>query len=160
MDSVGLVGRDVLELFSLASAVLNQSHSDAALPPPRRLLYPVDLFESSGSKDHGELTWQFVATLENFLGIKAEEVNVAAAWKKQPPPEAKGQGLQEYMGDAPFRSFCYEFYHEYAGFRKAYRDKSGYAPYAEATTKHRWYVRCAGTGETVADRYSGTWARP
>ncbi|KND86695.1 Glutamyl-tRNA(Gln) amidotransferase subunit A [Tolypocladium ophioglossoides CBS 100239] len=139
-DSVGLVSRDVLELFNIASAVLNQSHADAAMPPPKRLLCPVDFFESSGSKAHKELASQFVATLENFLGTKAEKVDVAAAWKKQPPPEAKGQGLQEYINDAPFRSFCYEFYHEYDEFRKVYQDKSGHTPYAEATTKHRWDV--------------------
>ncbi|POR35133.1 Glutamyl-tRNA(Gln) amidotransferase subunit A [Tolypocladium paradoxum] len=151
-DSVGLVSRDVLELFNVASAVLNTSHADATAPPPRRLLYPVDFFESNGSKVHRELTSQFVATLENFMGVKAEKVNITALWEKQPPPEAKGQGLQEYMEKAPFRSFCYEFYHEYDEFRKAYQDKSGYAPYAEATTKHRWNVGKAVTKQGY-DKY-------
>ncbi|PNY23790.1 Glutamyl-tRNA(Gln) amidotransferase subunit A [Tolypocladium capitatum] len=144
-DSVGLVSRDVLELFNIASAALNQSHSNTAIPPPKRLVYPVDFFESNGSKDDKEFPSQFVEALENFLGFKADRVNVAAVWRKQPPPEAKGQDLREYMNEAPFRSLCYEFYHEYDEFREAYRDKFRHAPYAEATTQHRWSVGKAVT---------------
>jgi hypothetical protein len=42
---------------------------------------------------------EFLAAVEAFLGVKARRVSLTEVWASKPPPEAKGQGLQEYMED-------------------------------------------------------------
>ncbi|GJN74888.1 hypothetical protein PLICBS_008981 [Purpureocillium lilacinum] len=141
-DSAGIVVRDILELYNTASAVLNQGRSDVP-PPPARLVYPEDLFDGDSS-ERRKLMKLFVTTMENYLGAKAERIQLSTLWDEHIPDEAKGRGLDEYIGHAPFRVYCYEFYHAYEQFRSDYKANFGHPPYAETSVWHKW-----STGKSV-----------
>ncbi|ODA83550.1 hypothetical protein RJ55_02064 [Drechmeria coniospora] len=144
--SAGVLGRDVLELSNIVSASVNRSAWED-IPLPRRLVYPVDLFDPPSSEQRRDLLSAFVKMLENSLGIKAETFNISARWTESRPAEARGQSLQAYMQVAPFRAYCYEFYHAYDEFRDRYEAEFGHGPYLEATVQHRWKI-----GETVTEQ--------
>ncbi|KAK5994005.1 Scytalone dehydratase-like Arp1-like protein [Cladobotryum mycophilum] len=136
-DSAGLLSRDLDELLTLAQVSLNMTNADVALP--KRIVYPLDFYPIR-SRDHQKLDDKFVAALEKLLGVKAERVSMSALWLIKPPVESIGQTLEHFIGEAPFDTFCYEFYHEYDDFRKACRAKLGNDPYVEATPRFRWNI--------------------
>ena len=51
------------------------------------------------NRDQLEIIDKFVADLESSLGVKHRRVSFDFLWNESPPPEADGQGLQEYMRD-------------------------------------------------------------
>ena len=51
------------------------------------------------NRDQIEIIDKFVADLELSLGVKHRRVSFDSLWNESPPPEADGQGLQEYMRD-------------------------------------------------------------
>ena len=50
-----------------------------------------------------EIIDNFVSDLELSLGVKHRRVSFDSLWDESPPPEADGQGLQEYMKDVRYR---------------------------------------------------------
>lgn len=76
--------------------MLNQGRSDVP-PPPARLVYPEDLFHGDSS-ERRKLMKHFVTTMENYLGAKAERIQLSTLWDEHTPDEAKGRGLDEYIG--------------------------------------------------------------
>ncbi|UNI19489.1 hypothetical protein JDV02_005671 [Purpureocillium takamizusanense] len=138
-DSAGLMARDVLELYNTAMAVLTHGRSDVP-PPPGRLVYPADVFDTVPSKERQKLMAHFVTAMENHLGVKAERIRLSSLWNQHGPDAAKDQSLGEYIGNASFRLYCYEFYHTYDAFRSDYTAKVGHAPYAEASVLHKWSI--------------------
>ncbi|OTA05196.1 hypothetical protein A9Z42_0058720 [Trichoderma parareesei] len=142
-SAVGLMSRDLHDLLRFAHVTLNTSSID--VPFPKRIIYLLDY--APASEDDQSLDDSFVAVLEKFLGIKAERVRISETWDANPPDDTK-QSLQEYMKEAPFNSFCYDFYHEYAGFRSDYKEKYGRQPYIEATPRFRWGI---GESESAQD---------
>ncbi|KAL7808789.1 hypothetical protein V8C44DRAFT_350817 [Trichoderma aethiopicum] len=141
--TAGLMSRNLHDLLSLARLTVNTSSIDMAYP--KRIIYLQDY--APASEDDQYLDDMFAAVLETFLGIKADRVRLSEAWDANPPNDTK-QSLDEYMKEAPFSSFCYEFYHEYADFRSQYKDKFGRQPYIEATPRFRWGI---GEKESAPD---------
>ncbi|KKO99570.1 hypothetical protein THAR02_08332 [Trichoderma harzianum] len=142
--AVGLLNRHLHDLLTLAQLTLNTSNAD--MPFPKRIIYPLD-FTSTTESDQARDD-KFVAMLEHFLQVKADKMRLSDAWDAQPPKEANGQTLEEYMKEAPFSSFCSDFYHEYQDFRGDYKNKFGREPYVEATPRFRWGI---GENETKQD---------
>ncbi|PHH70361.1 hypothetical protein CDD82_7181 [Ophiocordyceps australis] len=134
-DSAAFVHRSVLKLQTTVSAIMSNSTPSV----PKRLIYPINLFNNT-SPEHAELMIKFVTAIEVELGISAEKLDLSLKWANEPPLQAKGLNLQEYIKDSPFRAFCYEFYHQYDNFRSAYQDKFQHLPYAEATVQDRWDI--------------------
>ncbi|PNP57003.1 hypothetical protein THARTR1_02845 [Trichoderma harzianum] len=134
--AVGLLNRNLHDLLSLAQLTLNTSNAD--MPFPKRIIYPLD-FASATESDQAQDD-KFVAMLEHFLQVKADKMRLSDAWDAHPPKEANGHNLEEYMKEAPFSSFCSEFYHEYQDFRGDYNTKFGREPYVEATPRFRWGI--------------------
>ncbi|GAB0138701.1 hypothetical protein EsDP_00006927 [Epichloe bromicola] len=143
-DSIGLLGTELSELFHDAVAIVHQSLSSPPIAFPKRLISVTDL--GNADKTHGDDQERFVAAVEAFLGVKSKTDSLQKSWASKPPTEANGQALQSYMRDAPFLSFCHEFYHQYDGFRKDYRTKCGKEPAMEATVMHQWDL-----GRNVSD---------
>ncbi|KAG8408187.1 hypothetical protein J3459_018105 [Metarhizium acridum] len=137
-DSMGIFGTDLSELFHDAVAIVHKSLASPAISFPRTIIYATDL--SGADEEKNDKYEQFLAAVEAFLGVKSKRLSLAQTWASKAPAEAKGQGLQEYMKDAPFLSFCYEFYHQYDEFRKDYKAKFGKDAAGEPTVKHRWFV--------------------
>ncbi|KAL6879311.1 amidase signature enzyme [Trichoderma novae-zelandiae] len=141
--AVGLMSRNLHDLLSIAQVTINASR--VGVPFPKRIIYLLDY--APASEDDQSLDDKFVAVLERFLGIKADRVRLSETWDANPPNDTT-QSLEEYMKEAPFRSFCYGFYHQYADFRNHYRDKYGREPYVEATPRFRWGI---GKSESMQD---------
>ncbi|KAK6452929.1 hypothetical protein FP744_10009180 [Trichoderma asperellum] len=142
--AAGFSSRSLKNLLKVVQAASNMADDNVAFP--KRIIYPSDL--ASIFEENQALTDKLVATLEHFLGIQAEKVSLSDIWDSKPPSEADGQSLEEYMRQAPFSSFCADFYHQYEDFRRSYKEKLGRAPYVEATPRFRWGV---GENESADD---------
>ncbi|KAL7919749.1 hypothetical protein ACQKWADRAFT_322711 [Trichoderma austrokoningii] len=140
----GFLSRSLKDLLKLVQVASNMTDDNVAFP--KRIVYPLDLapiFEGNQA-----LTDKFISALEHFLGIQADKISLADIWDSKPPIEADGQSLEEYMRQAPFSSFCAEFYDQYQDFYRSYKEKFGYVPYVEATPRFRWSV---GENESEED---------
>jgi hypothetical protein len=40
---------------------------------------------------------EFIHVLEEYLGVKKEEINIAERWKQCPPASANGKPLKEFL---------------------------------------------------------------
>ncbi|PNP79587.1 hypothetical protein FNYG_07203 [Fusarium nygamai] len=101
-----------------------------------RVIVPDDL--SSPEKSQKTAIATFVSILQDLLGTKAEYVNVGKIWEESPPSEASNEGMQAYMEKAPFRSWCYDYYHSFDTFREEYKQKFDKKPFIEATPQFFW----------------------
>ncbi|KAG6006161.1 hypothetical protein E4U21_007271 [Claviceps maximensis] len=143
-NAMSIFGTDLLELFRDATAVVHQSLFSPPIIFPKRLISVTDLDRANGR--HADKHRDFVTAVESFLGVRSKKVSLQELWKSKPPVEAKGQGLQHYMRDAPFLSFCHDFYHQYDVFRSEYQAAFGRQPAVEATVSHQWNL-----GKNVSD---------
>lgn len=121
---------------------------------PQKIIYPVDLHPILNESQQ-RLVDEFISTLEEFMRVKVEEVNLGEMWAESRPVESRGEGMQTYMKDvsacsvspksrltikAPFHSWCYEYYHAFDDFRDRYRERFHRNPFVEATPQFLWYV--------------------
>ncbi|KAF4596030.1 amidase signature domain-containing protein [Ophiocordyceps camponoti-floridani] len=137
-DTVVFMGRTMAGLSRIASSILTPPDTDKKLFLPGRLVFPLEIASTNTSEEHQKLARLFRRALEKVTGHRLDTVNMTAAWDRSPPAEASGKSLHEYTTHPAFRSFCYEFFHEYDGFRKEYQDSLQQSPFAEATTRFRW----------------------
>ncbi|KAH8734004.1 amidase signature domain-containing protein [Ilyonectria robusta] len=115
---------------------------------PQKIIYPVDLHPTLNESQQ-RLVDEFVSTLEEFMRVRVEKVNLGEMWAKSRPVESRGEGMQIYMKDVPFHSWCYEYYHAFDDFRDGYREKFHRNPFVEATPQFLWNV-----GESITkDEY-------
>lgn len=82
-------------LKEIADAVLGLKYDDSL---PQNLIYASGFYSNSSESDEA-MNKEFVTVIENFLGIKAKPLNLADAWAKNPPAQAQGLGLQEYLDE-------------------------------------------------------------
>lgn len=71
--------------------------TDSRTTLPKRLLYPEDLFLAFANPDGQNNTSEFLASLENLLGIKAQTVNLAKLWAQEPPTGSGALPLAKYL---------------------------------------------------------------
>ncbi|RSL64744.1 hypothetical protein CEP54_004547 [Fusarium duplospermum] len=133
-DNTRLFSRSLEDLLDLTAKTLVQHPQEPK--PLKRVLYPVDMI--SVDETQQEALDSFVSTLQDFFVVQAESINVGAVWVENPPDEASDEGMQAYMRHAPFRSWCYEYYHAFDEFRHSYRQKTQKEPYAESTPQFFW----------------------
>ncbi|KAF4451464.1 hypothetical protein F53441_5556 [Fusarium austroafricanum] len=100
-----------------------------------RIIVPDDL--SSPQKSQKTAIASFVSILQDLLDTKAEYIDVGKVWEQNPPSEAKEE-MQAYMQHAPFRSWCYDYYHSFGEFREEYQHMFHKQPFAEATPQFFW----------------------
>lgn len=119
---------------------------------PTKIVVPTDL--KSSDKTQGKAIDDFVSILEDHLNVKAGRIDVGKVWKQNPPAEASKETMQTYMSQvgprsirralltdqAPFRSWCYDYYHAFDDFRDEYRKRFHNEPFAEATPQYFWSV--------------------
>lgn len=99
-------------------------------------MYFDDLLELP--QEQAELVELFVGLLEASTDATIQRIGLGEIWDEKPPSNADGDSLQDYMGQAAFKSFCYDYSQEYQGFRRAYYRQFDAEPFAEATTQYRW----------------------
>ncbi|KAH7318121.1 amidase signature domain-containing protein [Stachybotrys elegans] len=134
-DTLGVSSRNLQSLINSIAAISNSSKTGGVLPT--RIILPIDMVPPMSEEEKGLFT-EFVTCLEKFLGTKTQPVVVGDAWAENPPTEANGLGMQEYMKEVPFRLFCHNFYRTYEGFGTEYREAFESEPFQEATVKFRW----------------------
>ncbi len=97
-DIVGPYSRSLSDLHRLVEHTLDV---DATWPRfPTTILYPLDFFPHSNAK-HQAMVDEFVGVLERFLGVHRVPISLAGAWDRNPPAEAAGKSLQEYLAKVP-----------------------------------------------------------
>ncbi|KIL95535.1 d-mandelate dehydrogenase [Fusarium avenaceum] len=103
---------------------------------PKKIIVPIDL--KSPDETQEKAIDDFVSILEDHLNVKADRIDVGKVWKQNPPAEASKEAMQTYMSQAPFRSWCYDYYHAFDDFRDEYRKRFHNEPFAEATPQYFW----------------------
>ncbi|KHN94039.1 Amidase signature domain protein [Metarhizium album ARSEF 1941] len=135
-DSMGIFGTDLSELYHDAVAVVHKALAGPPISFPKVIIYVTDL---SHAHQNASIKHEpFREAVEAFLGVKSTRLSLTRTWASKPPVEANGQGLDEYMKDAPFLSFCYDFYHDFDKFRSDYKARFGKDAATEATVTYRW----------------------
>ena len=66
--------------------------------PFEKVLRLVDLEKHLGDEEK-ELFESFVVTIENHLGYKSEPIRLSELWTSDPPSEANGQEMDEFLGE-------------------------------------------------------------
>ncbi|KAF4336461.1 D-mandelate dehydrogenase [Fusarium beomiforme] len=103
---------------------------------PTRIIVPDDL--SAPQKSQKTAISSFVSILQDVLNAKAEYVDVGKVWEQSPPSEASKEAMQEFMKQAPSRSWCHDYYHSFDKFRHEYEQKFDKQPFIEATPQFFW----------------------
>ncbi|SPJ82519.1 related to D-mandelate dehydrogenase [Fusarium torulosum] len=132
-DKTRLFSRTLKGLLDFTASSKGELLENAS---PIKVVVPVDL--KSPDKTQGKAVDDFVSILEDHLNVKADRIDVGKAWNQNPPAEASKEAMQTYMSQAPFRSWCYDYYHAFDDFRDEYRKKFYNEPFAEATPQYFW----------------------
>ncbi|KAG6019069.1 hypothetical protein E4U41_003415, partial [Claviceps citrina] len=143
-NAVTILGTDLSNLFRDATAIVHQSLSSPPITFPKHVVSVTGLDDDDDDAEkldgHADEQRRFVAAVEAFLGARSRKVSLRDLWASKPPVGAGRRGLREFMGDAPFLTFCYDFYHQYDVFRDEYQAAFGRQPTVEATVLHQWNV--------------------
>ncbi|KAJ3461300.1 hypothetical protein MRS44_009853 [Fusarium solani] len=142
-DRTRLLSRSLEDLLDITVRSTGQQPQEPK--SPKRILYPVDM--ASVDETQQEALNSFVSTLQDFLGVQAQTIDIGAIWAESPPDETSDEDMQAYMRHAPFRSWCYEYYHAFDEFRHEYRQKTQKEAFAEPTPQFFW-DKCKATTET------------
>lgn len=116
-------------------------HHSARLISPQKpfaIIYASDYMKIIGNQQQLKLIDEFVTDLEDSLGVKHERVSFDEAWESNPPSEANGESLEEYMKDASRDSFFYVDYHNFDPFREDYKQKYGRDAYISPPVRWQW----------------------
>ncbi|KAF4991723.1 hypothetical protein FDECE_13954 [Fusarium decemcellulare] len=142
-DRLRLSSRSLEDLLDITAKSLGEEPHK--LRSAKRILYPVDL----ASTDETQQTAlnSFLSILQDYVGVDVEHIDIGSIWAQNPPIGASNESMQEYMRQAPFRAWCYEYRHSFEEFRGEYRQKFRKEPFAETTPQFFWN-QCKAVTET------------
>ncbi|KAM0231732.1 hypothetical protein ACHAPO_008312 [Fusarium lateritium] len=109
-----------------------------------KIIIPTDL--CSPEETQKAAIDKFVSILQDLLDTKANYIDTSKSWEERPPSEESKDGMQAYMSQAPFRSWCYDYYHAFDEFRDEYKEKFHKEPFVETTPQFFW-ERCKSVTE-------------
>ncbi|KAG8667923.1 hypothetical protein FPOAC2_13127 [Fusarium poae] len=132
-DGMRLFSRSLKGLLDHTSSPKIESNGKSFAP---KVIIPIDL--SSPRETQKTAIDKFVSILQDLLDAKAEYISISNTWDKNRPAEAAKHGMQIYMSQAPFRSWCYDYYHTFDEFRDEYQQKFHKEPFVEATPRFLW----------------------
>jgi len=93
-DTIGILARDIDISCNMAISIMKLKEKKIQLP--RRIILPLDFFPLADSV-HQKMVDEFITILEQYLGITKIELKLADVWAEDPPGEAKGMNLAEYL---------------------------------------------------------------
>ncbi|CAJ0541269.1 Ff.00g079660.m01.CDS01 [Fusarium sp. VM40] len=131
-DKTRLFSRTLKGLLDLTASPKGELPENVSLT---KIVVPIDL--NTPDETQEKAIDDFVSILEDHLNVKADRIDVGKAWKRN-PAEASKETMQTYMSQAPFRSWCYDYYHAFDDFRDEYRKRFHNEPFAEATPQYFW----------------------
>ncbi|RGP68975.1 hypothetical protein FSPOR_4952 [Fusarium sporotrichioides] len=154
-DGIRLFSRSLKGLLDHAPSPKIEPKGESFAP---KVIVPTDL--SSPGETQNTAIDKFVSILQDLLDAKAEYVDIGKTWEESPPVEASEDGMQSYMSQvscksprktlltykAPFRSWCYDYYHNFDEFRDEYQKTFHKEPFVEATPQFFW-KRCQSVTE-------------
>ncbi|KAK4213124.1 amidase signature domain protein [Rhypophila decipiens] len=152
-DTVGTLHRSLKDAKQLITATLDVPDSSQF---PKRLLYTLDFF-LQGDAEQEAMSEEFITVLEKFLGVKRTCISIIDTWASNPPEEAGGKTLLEYLEMVGSRNvrICnavgwhsqsavwpmyYDTYHTFDEFRSEYRQKFGKPAYVGPYMRKRWSI--------------------
>ncbi len=97
-DTAGLLGRDLQKCRDFAAEWLNQDVLVKSDRPFSEIIWPTDFWEIIDSHQV-ELAIKFAASIGASLDLASREVSFRDSWAREPPPEAAGLSLQDYIVD-------------------------------------------------------------
>lgn len=60
------------------------------------MLYPLDFFPQPDAEQEA-MSEAYITILEDFLGVKRTPISITDTWASNPPDEARGKPLLEYL---------------------------------------------------------------
>jgi hypothetical protein len=136
-DALGLLGRDLRTLETVAAANLKATHG--AMSRPTRILFSEDFLPKADQKRQA-MVKAFIRVLENALNVKHEPIEIAKLWESSPPKGSQGKSLPEYIETTAFNLFYFDGYHdpEFVNFRQKYQEKFDKPPYVGPYMRWKW----------------------
>ncbi|EGX95643.1 amidase, putative [Cordyceps militaris CM01] len=145
-DTVGTLHRSLKDAKHLTAATLDVPDSSRF---PKRLLYPLDFFPQADA-DQQAMTESFITTVESFLGIERTPISITDTWASNPPDEAQGKSLQDFLGMSAVWPMYYDTYHTFDAFRADYLAKFGKEAFVGPYMRKRWSIAVPFTKEERA----------
>jgi hypothetical protein len=102
-DRTRLLSRSLEDLLDITVRSTGQQPQEPK--SPKRILYPVDM--ASVDETQQEALNSFVSTLQDFLGVQAQTIDIGAIWAESPPDEASDEDMQAYMRHVSIHSRGY-----------------------------------------------------
>ena len=95
-DTPGVLARDLIKLQTFAAEWLEEG---SQVKDPKRFtaVIWVSDFWSTIDQQQVDIARCFVKDIQMHLDVKAEDVSLADEWEKNPPKEAGGQSLMDYI---------------------------------------------------------------
>lgn len=119
----------------------------------KSLLYPTDWLPT-GNDVQRHLVDEFVASIENVLGMKVTKISLVEKWKETAPEEVRGINLPDYLRtvslsqtiiqilsntrQSGWRVNMWGGYHNFAEYRELHQKKFGRPPYTSPYQKWKW----------------------
>ncbi|PVH87325.1 amidase signature enzyme [Cadophora sp. DSE1049] len=116
-----------------------------SLPPA--IVYPTEFMSMITNKDQLKIINDFTEDLENSLNVKHEKVSFGEVWSSDPPAEAEGASLQDFMKYAGRNSFFHDDYHHFDEFRTEYHQVFNKTPYVSPPVRWQWNLAAGITQE-------------
>lgn len=78
---------------------------------PRKILYNTDFWSPSPhTKDYQAIVDEFVKVLETFLNVSKTTFSMRGQWEQNPPPQAEGRSLDDYLDGVQRPSIIQSFW--------------------------------------------------
>ncbi|KAL9589174.1 MAG: hypothetical protein Q9203_002024 [Teloschistes exilis] len=128
-DVPGIFARDLNKLASFATKWYgDRLPKKSTKHLMSRIVLPIDLLPADDTSQQ-RVVLDFLKDFETHMGIPANRISVSALWAENPPKEADGQGMHEYLEKVGRDIFLYANYHSAAAFRDKYLQVHGRQPF-------------------------------
>ncbi|KAI8652658.1 C2H2-type domain-containing protein [Fusarium keratoplasticum] len=145
-DSLAFLTRSLEDLVHFTRLSTGNKLSEL---PPTKILYPTDWlpYKIDGQQ---RLNEDFLAAMEQVLGVQHTKVSLTQLWEESPPVEAQGKSIAEYLENSGFWPMYYDNYHTFDDFRQGYEQKFGKPVYVSPSQGWKWELGSKVTEEQRA----------
>ncbi|KAF2160587.1 hypothetical protein M409DRAFT_70333 [Zasmidium cellare ATCC 36951] len=105
---------------------------------PSSIILPLEYIDAIRSRHQRAILDTLVDDLHECTKIDVHRISLQALWDSNPPAEAGGQSLHEFLQDVGPHAFFFDFYHSTDQFRQNYFDKHHASPPVNRMTAYRW----------------------
>ncbi|KAJ5811409.1 amidase [Penicillium riverlandense] len=113
---------------------------------PTEIIYPTDWYPCN-DENMQRMTEEFLAALENYLGVKHTKISLIELWTQTAPAGLHDRALVDFLRGIAGKVNVFDGYHSFDDFRREYSEKFGKEPYLSPTQKERWEDGAAVSNE-------------